>query len=227
MGEAQQEPKSQGEVPFREPSEAQYTAAATIIRDAATTSELQLHLVVGEQVVTLCGGIESWRAYNGREKEVMARLAAKLAELGSTRWSDSRLYRAGRLHEQQRNLGDLSARWARLEYSHFRAVQGLPWDDQRQLLDWARDDRWSADLLVQKVAGLRSKTGKAREPRPAALAVRLLRRIAGVVDDHDELAEELGHVGIAPEEIADIVTAMTALESKLQALQVKLGASKR
>lgn len=202
-------------------TEAQSEALAEFIHRATAESDLGLRRLVGEKLVLgAYGSLEVWNRRNAGAQGLEA-VAARLRDLDEqTRWTAMQLYGCARFYEQTVAL-DVTAIWPKLVYSHFRAVQGLSWDEQRQMLDRAQEDHWSAAELALKAAGLR-KPGRAEELKPSALAAKLLRRVAGVVDDRSELAAELGRAGVSPEDVGRIVDLMGELEGEVVAVRQKL-----
>jgi len=211
------------------------------VQKTTTLTEEQIH-ALGNDIFSLSrnsrlilaadvGGLVVARAYQGKfevfnqrnsSDETIEAISKVVAGLGDTSWDSSTLYRAVRVAEQRKELGGFD-RWPRAKYTHFRIVQGLAWDIQRQLLDQVQAQGWNEDALQAEVTRARGKTSEKTEAdksvQEAAVA---LKRIAKVAEIRDDLAADLGTAGMASEEYSALLSTLSSIAAQVAVIQERL-----
>lgn len=184
-------------------------------------SLIQMYCLVGKAVLDgLFGGdFGNWNARNVGET-ALPRLAETLKQQQAG-WTEWRIYRAVRIHEQQVALGGFE-RWPTLTATHLQAVHGVPWDKQRELLDAAQANRQPVREL-QKAANLARGIAPRTEKKTAAdEAQQVLRRFESLIGEREELAVDLGALGVAEDSIRGFESVLDQLRVAVEALRAEV-----
>ncbi|MGI5863156.1 MAG: hypothetical protein ACOX6T_13990 [Myxococcales bacterium] len=193
-------------------------AIAAEIERIERASVLDLYVGVGKTILERGyeGSFELWNARNVGD-ESLKRISKALAQK-EVDWSEWKLYRAVRTYEQQVSLGGFE-RWPSLKASHFHAVQGLPYDKQRELLDTAQGQRQSVRDLQRAANQARGLSESApAAPSPFKEASRVLRRFDKLLEEREELAVDLAEAGIPEEWVARFSELLEALHAEVETL---------
>lgn len=164
----------------------------------------------------------SFEVWNSRDPSfpALARLSEALSSKGAE-WTETKLYRAVRTHEQEVAFGGFD-RWPSLTVSHMHAVQGLPWDKQRELLDTAQAQRQQVRELQRTVSAARGIAPRSPACTAVVEASAVLRRLDRVLDLREELASDLGLAGVSEQSIVHLCEMLEHLHGKVDSLSAEL-----
>jgi len=176
---------------------------------------------------TYVGGYLTERVFGGslvdyyRRNDTMpylTALGALLAARGITDYRTAdRLNLAVRTWEQDGALGGLLTHWPTLTATHFQRVLGLKFEDQRRLLDGARDGNWTVEKLQAEARTLRPGRAPGAGPH-AKLARQMLTRIVDAIDDQEEITAALVAAGADPMRVDTFVGDLAVAIQKAQEL---------
>jgi hypothetical protein len=164
----------------------------------------------------------SFEVWNSRDPSfpALARLSEALSSKGAE-WTETRLYRAVRTHEQEVAFGGFE-RWPSLTVSHMHAVQGLPWDKQRELLDTAQAQRQQVRELQRAVSTARGIAPRSATYTAVVEASAVLRRLDRVLDLRQELASDLGLAGVSEQSVAHLCEMLEQLHVTVDSVSTEL-----
>jgi len=203
-----------------QPSAEVVAAAADKLCKLIRENQLTLDFAGGRIVIEAFfgGDLEAWNKRNTGDQSIEA--LAKVMEERDPDWTSQRLYRAVRFYEQWKMLGNFEE-WPHLMPSHYRTVQGLSWDRQRELLTKANAERWSIAALVSAI-GHRKREFPAAPAAAARDALKVLKAAERVLDQQDHLLADLSEAGLAAESSERLQKAGDAYRAEVERVRGEL-----
>jgi hypothetical protein len=112
-----------------------------------------------------------------------------------------------------------------LTMTHVRALIGLPDSQQKRLLATAEDEAWSGERVEREAAKVRKKEGDGRGRPPLPGFVKGATRFRRILEGDDDMFGELEKAEeMEDEEVGAVLSIVTAMETKLQAVRASLQA---
>lgn len=148
----------------------------------------------------------------------------KVAEHADLPLSGITLYRYLRIADLAARLGGV-ARFANLELSHFREVLGLPFEQQKSLLETANAEGWKVDQLAQAASHTRVKTDVDASRHLRGELDRTLRDLARASEESHGLLADMQRAGVPANE--KIGRLLADLRTEVQRVVTQLAAAER
>ena len=185
------------------------------------TSLIDLYCSVGQTVLDAFYQSD-FAVWDGRNigETALSRLAEAMTRRHA-KWTEWKLYRAVRTYQQQIALGDFG-RWPSLTASHLHAVQGLPWEKQRELLDAAQATGQQVRDLQRAANLARGIVPRTEKETAATEAQQVLRRFEKLLGEREELVADLGAVGVAEDSISGFEDFLEQLRMAVEAMRAEV-----
>jgi hypothetical protein len=193
-----------------------------------STSRLDMFLAIGKVVVdnVYHGSVQALMERGERDPNLRALLKRK-EEFSFGKSELSRSLGVFALDDRLRNEGGVSngvAGLAKLSASHFTAVLGLDFKDQKRLLQRADDGGWTTRKLEGEAAKKRAKMrqGERRGRPPLPAFQKTVHRFRKMLSDESNFGGYDDIASMDPDEALELHETVTGMKIKLEELQQKL-----